>query len=317
MSESMQPPVVQSAKFSDIDEWCAAAAGWNLHFQQLDGGSLAATLDRAILPEFVVQTLSLSRRFHQSGFAPDGALTFGVPGNAQLIRWYGREPAPTAIMNFNRGSGFDCVSERGFTVQTFTVLQKSFLEGCHALGCTIDAEGLLYGQEKFNLPPEQLKQLKSIGSSLMHCLQGGQQMTRAVRDLAADIRYLLAMSLVYSRMEPSNSTRVARQHSVDRALELIHATSGLVTVPEICKHASASARSLSRGFGERFGISTKQYAVTRRLSEVRRALAGGRTSITDAACDYGFWHLGRFAADYCRMFGEQPSATLRRQRRDG
>jgi hypothetical protein len=32
----------------------------------------------------------------------------------------------------------------------------------------------------------------------------------------------------------------------------------------------------------------------------------------DVANNWGFWYMGRFAADYRRQFGELPSVTLRR-----
>lgn len=53
----------------------------------------------------------------------------------------------------------------------------------------------------------------------------------------------------------------------------------------------------------------------RRMHLARRALrraAGGET-VTDVATRYGFWQLGRFAVEYRALFGETPSATLRRQ----
>ena len=37
------------------------------------------------------------------------------------------------------------------------------------------------------------------------------------------------------------------------------------------------------------------------------------TTVTDIATRFGFWQLGRFSVEYHALFGESPSATLRRQ----
>jgi transcriptional regulator GlxA family with amidase domain len=41
------------------------------------------------------------------------------------------------------------------------------------------------------------------------------------------------------------------------------------------------------------------------------------TTVTDVAFACGFGNLGHFAIYYRRQFGETPSATLRRARKDG
>ena len=54
-----------------------------------------------------------------------------------------------------------------------------------------------------------------------------------------------------------------------------------------------------------------------RLAQARADLEapGHDTSVTIVAHDCGFSHLGRFAQEYARRFGESPSETLRRARR--
>jgi transcriptional regulator GlxA family with amidase domain len=42
-----------------------------------------------------------------------------------------------------------------------------------------------------------------------------------------------------------------------------------------------------------------------------RAADPSTTKIVEIANDYGFWHMGRFAAHYQRLFQELPSTTLR------
>jgi AraC-like DNA-binding protein len=45
------------------------------------------------------------------------------------------------------------------------------------------------------------------------------------------------------------------------------------------------------------------------LRGLRDAAKG--VTVQDVAAHWGFWHLGQFAQDYKRLFGELPSTTLR------
>ena len=58
-----------------------------------------------------------------------------------------------------------------------------------------------------------------------------------------------------------------------------------------------------------------KYVKQMRLECAQRTLLAaepGTTTVTTIAMDHGFYQLGRFSADYRRVFGELPSETLGR-----
>ncbi len=57
------------------------------------------------------------------------------------------------------------------------------------------------------------------------------------------------------------------------------------------------------------------YVKQKRLESAHRTLLAAdplTTSVTEVATQWGFFHLGRLARDYCQLFGELPSETLKR-----
>ena len=84
---------------------------------------------------------------------------------------------------------------------------------------------------------------------------------------------------------------------------------------EICAAAGVSERILEISCREHIGISPLRYLWLRRMHLTRRALARAdpaTTTVTAVSMDHGFWELGRFSVQYAALFGESPSATLRR-----
>jgi AraC-like DNA-binding protein len=86
-------------------------------------------------------------------------------------------------------------------------------------------------------------------------------------------------------------------------------------IPEICKAIRVSSRTLQVCCHEHLGMGPKHYLLLRRMHLARRALRRAQpdtVSVTEIATRHGFWQLGRFAVEYQSLFGESPSATLRR-----
>ena len=91
-------------------------------------------------------------------------------------------------------------------------------------------------------------------------------------------------------------------------------------IPELAAEIAVSLSTLRVCCEEQLGMSPKRYLMLRRMHFVRRALldsAPGTSTVTKIATRYGFFELGRFAGQYGSLFGESPSATLRRPRDSG
>ena len=87
-----------------------------------------------------------------------------------------------------------------------------------------------------------------------------------------------------------------------------------IYIADLCVAAGVSERTLENVFRQCFGLSPIRYLRVRRLHQVRRALRTsdpGTTSVSEIASLFGFWHFGRFAADFKALFGQTPSELLR------
>lgn len=115
-----------------------------------------------------------------------------------------------------------------------------------------------------------------------------------------------------SRRQPSGLPR-----GFNHALELARtADPTSLTIPQLSAAAGISIRNLEYAFREAFELSPLAYMRLQRFHLARRHLAmaePGEKTVTHIAYEYGFNHLGRFSAQYRRLFYELPSDTLTRR----
>jgi AraC-like DNA-binding protein len=92
-----------------------------------------------------------------------------------------------------------------------------------------------------------------------------------------------------------------------------------VYLAEICAAIGASERTLRSCCQDHLGMGPIRYLWLRRMNLAHRALLRAdpaRMTVTDIATEHGFWELGRFSVEYRALFGESPSASLRRPREE-
>ncbi|MFN3150244.1 helix-turn-helix domain-containing protein [Bremerella sp.] len=120
---------------------------------------------------------------------------------------------------------------------------------------------------------------------------------------------------VHQRPTAATGRPPLRRDEVIRVLrELIadHSSEGL-TIDDFTKALDISERSLRNVFLEYYGMPPRKFLIIQRLNQVRNVLKAAdpeETTVTAVAAHFGFWHLGRFAGAYQKIFQEAPSTTL-------
>ncbi|WP_328528488.1 AraC family transcriptional regulator [Nocardioides sp. NBC_00368] len=89
-----------------------------------------------------------------------------------------------------------------------------------------------------------------------------------------------------------------------------------IGVNDVAAHAGLCVRALQQGFARHLETTPSGYLRQVRLGRVRDALLASdaeATTVATVASRWGFFSLGRFAAQYREAYGETPSQTLRRR----
>ena len=172
-------------------------------------------------------------------------------------------------------------------------------------------------------PPQLMSRLSRLHGAAGH-------LAKTAPDILANPEVARAMeqALVHAMVsclsggETAETSNAHHRHAVilRRLEELLEANPDrILYLTELCSATGVSERTLRTCCHEHLGMSPTRYLWLRRMHLARRGLRvadTAATTVTDVATSYGFWELGRFSVAYRSLFGESPSAALRRPPED-
>ncbi len=256
-----------------------------------------------------------NRKLAQFGSPPFGHWTFGIPAEPGVaFRWRGYEVKDHHLIAFPRGGEMDSLSFPGFHIFAVSIADETIARLCAQLGLP-PFEEIVRNREIVDCPPGVIRSLRGVGSQIMDGVvdRPGLLADAAFQhEIQANWPTLIVEAFGASHIVARRPLAQVRSQALKSALSVIAARAHEpFTMTELYELSDASGRTLRYAFEEEFGLSPKQYLQAHRLNGVRRELRhGGTRKIADAANAWGFWHMGQFAADYRKMFGELPGVTL-------
>jgi transcriptional regulator GlxA family with amidase domain len=99
----------------------------------------------------------------------------------------------------------------------------------------------------------------------------------------------------------------ARINPIEKAIERIFSSNGMLTVAAICKHCGITERQLERHFKKYIGLSPKFYTRLIRFSYIFQIAQEKKLSWTEVGLESGFYDQPHFIKNFKAFTGEDPS----------
>lgn len=307
---------VQTRATRDLDEHAAAQGGWSLRYEQLSAGKFAGHIQQVFLPDTTLLREDTSTALRQRGQLDPAVYGFAMALQPTEDLFFNGQRVPPHAVMCGKGDAIDLRTPPAFTLIA-VVVARSLL---NPLWERMYHKPLAPWLERQLVLPTTEAKAQALRALHLDGLEQAQALARHAPDERAlrQLRDDILMEWIETLPEQVDTSELPslerRKKLVDRACEhlLAHADEPL-SILDVCKLLGTSRRKLNYCFQDVLGTTPVKYLRALRLNGVRRALrqAAPGATVQDLAAHWGFWHLGQFAQDYRRLFGELPSATLR------
>jgi len=303
----------------DFDEISASLSRWDQTYRQLSAGPFFGDVEYLQIDGMEIFELHWGQVIHYQGLTPPGTIGFGLPLTFTGESRYLNRPVSNGQLLIQQcGSEGDLIGSRNFKIQVLTVNEQRFLNKV-ASTTGGDSRQLLRNISTITLSPGVTETLRRKFQTLIHNAHHHfrhRQVADNIRLLAEDLLDSITDIVISGNFEQTKSCLQRQQQLVKKAEDFVWSYPVLPPrYDTMCANLGTSERSLRYAFKACTGMSAGTYLKAFRLNQVRSELktrSPQSTRVQDVAFGWGFSHMGQFAADYKRLFGEPPSETLRR-----
>lgn len=295
--------------------------GWNIYYDQIESGSFNGVFEFVGSSNAHFYREKYGRKICIHGSVPAHEATFILPGvGADEVKFRSLPVTANTLCAYIPGDEGSLQLPAGLGFMAFCIPRERIggvLENCHQL----PLNKVLSETSAIQIPQSSMEQLRQIVDCMFAASPNTVlDMSKLQYEVEEHLISVLCNALTsfrtvtHYRLALRNHWRYLRK-ARDFIESHLDKPIGLTT---LCQATGVSSRTLEYAFREAFGVGPLNFIKIRRLKASRKALQRGdpaNNSIKSVAMQFGFWHLGHFAHDYKKLFGESPSETLRHQRK--
>lgn len=303
-------------RFLDFDHIVEGTVDFGYDFVPIDKGQVVADFERVDLGPVVVQRGQGKLPHYTMCVSLPRPTMFFLAGPSGEVVWHGRRVDRDLLYSFGAGSELVGNTRGGITFASLIWEPGHLEQRAAALGVSIDASRR-DGPASAPDPAAMHALRAAVGQTLEAVRSGPARLERPeVREALGEAIVTAAVLALQPAPERRRVAAVSHARAVRAAFKVLEARAGdPIYLAELCQAANVSERTLRSAFQHLYGVSPIRYLQLRRMELVRRALRDAdpcETRVSEVAARYGFTNLGRFAMEYRRLYGDNPSQTLRR-----
>lgn len=319
-------PYRQTGRFSVIPtsdpcEHAASLRDWSQDYLQLSAGSFSGEIIEASVGPIQVFRETIHQCVDEKANPRRDSYTIGVPIQMEENGyWQGRHLQRDSLLTLRPNEELHFRTPRSSTILV-TVINFETLSAFAHDTIDVDIAALIARTGVKSLPSDTAQRLRTTLGEALASIVSTPEVLEHEASAKALVEAVLnsalhAMQVEALEKESARNTHYIQRSIVERARHYILANrESPLTVAELSTHLKMSRRGLHHAFMNVLGINVATFLRYVRLHGARKdlILACPSESVNRIACRWGFWHMGMFASYYKALFGELPSATLRRQ----
>ncbi|NWK55774.1 AraC family transcriptional regulator [Verrucomicrobiaceae bacterium N1E253] len=301
--------------FGNFDAHAEAYRGWDVDLALLSKGNFTSELFQVIDPTagYYFGRNYFSHPTQQVGTPPSGVRTFAFLTTLDGgLHWRGQMVTGLDVMVFPDGGELFAINQPEFHLASLSVTDETLRQLAEVTGYQQVLEDMDKGEvfrltlKGMQLVLKEMCRYEALLAKPHYSADLVAQMDRVFIALLRGLSQTDSRSKVICSKKKANAVRQAECYLRAHAQEV-------PDTKKLCEITGVSDRTLQVGFKETFGVTPKAYLQAIRLSRVHQILRRSKLKnlkIADVANAWGFWHMGQFAADYQKSFGEKPSQSL-------
>ena len=311
--ETFLPEIIIEDTQDNIEGLKEKAYGWDIDIREMDKKPFHADILATHTPRIQLSEMHYHTPIMIDGLYPEGTIVLSFVWTEGKVHEKNRTYPNDTLIVLSDNKPFDLIVNKPHKIFTLAVeevlFNRVFQEHFKQMFSTVQST-----QDIFFASAEEIEKYTVKFRNCMQIMKekSGKETSDALYT-AIEEEILHSLFSFYTLREKEIS--YLPKYIRDTRKLLLENITATYAISDLVEELQISPRTLQHGCKSYLGFTPKEYQQYIRFNEIHKTLLQSsdlKMNIADIAKKFNFYHMGHFASEYKKFFGETPSQTLHR-----